>query len=300
MENAMTDHKQQTFRAGIIQMRSSRKIEDNLIEANKLIRDAAGKGAQYILTPENTAQMELEPELVKLHAQLFEQSSILANFRALARELKIWLHIGSVSIRLGKSDHHVNRSCLISPKGAITAYYDKIHLFDVDLPNGETYRESDSVEPGNKAVLSELSFGNGVSAKLGFSICYDVRFPSLYRVLAKAGAQILTVPAAFTQHTGQAHWHTLLRARAIETGCYVFAAAQGGTHDNGRATFGHSLIISPWGEVMSEAGTDPQILLTDIDLARVHEARTRIPSLTHDRPFEVVVPSKQSVLEDAS
>ncbi len=288
---------QNTFRAAIVQMRSGRDVAENLAQADRLIREAASTGAHYILTPENTALMELEPQLVRLEAQLFESSSILAMFRSLARELKICLHIGSVSIRVEQQDRLLNRSCLISPTGEITAFYDKIHLFDVNLPDGESYRESDTCQSGHKGVVAPLDVGLLPQPMLGFSICYDLRFPALYRVLAKAGAQIIAVPAAFTRQTGKAHWHVLLRARAIETGCFVLASAQGGEHENGRATYGHSMIISPWGEIIAEAGTDPQVLVADIDLCEVGRARRRIPALIHDRPFEITTHAPAQKLE---
>jgi predicted amidohydrolase len=278
-------------------MRSGRKIADNLQEADRLIREAARQGAHYVLTPENTALMELDPELVKLHAEPFDNNTVLAMFRALARELGICLQIGSLAIHLANWQKVVNRSVLISPEGRITAFYDKIHLFDVDLPNGENYRESDSCLAGNKGVVTSLPLDLPVRPKIGFSICYDLRFPMLYRVLAKAGAEIITVPAAFTEQTGKAHWLVLLRARAIETGCYVLASAQGGLHENGRWTYGHSLMVSPWGDIIAQAGTDPQILIAELDLSKVAKARSHIPSLTHDRPFEITDMSSDKKLE---
>lgn len=283
----MTNTTPQKFRAALVQMRSGRNIAENLVQADRLIRKAANKGARYIQTPENTALMELDPQIAMLEAQQFDASSVLAMFKALARELEICLHIGSVAIKPAGQNGLLNRSCLISPKGQIIAHYDKIHLFDVDLPNGENYRESDDYQAGTRAVLADLPVGLSAAPKLGLTICYDLRFPSLYRLLAKAGAQIISVPAAFTKQTGEAHWHVLLRARAIETGCYILAAAQGGDHENGRSTYGHSLIISPWGEIIAEARTDPQILVADIDLSNVTEARAKIPALTHDRPFDM-------------
>lgn len=293
----MTEHTPQSFRAALIQMRSTRRIADNLLEADRLIREAASTGAHYVLTPENTALMELSPEIVKLEAQKFNNNSILAMFRSLARELGICLHIGSLAILLKEGNKLVNRSCLISPNGEIIAHYDKIHLFDVDLPNGENYRESDSYQAGTKGVVAGLPVGLSPMPNLGFSICYDMRFPSLYGVLAKAGAQIIAVPAAFTQQTGKAHWHILLRARAIETGCFILAAAQGGLHENGRSTYGHSLIISPWGEILAEAGTEPCVVVADIELSKVSEARSNIPALTHDRPFEINTTASAKRLE---
>ena len=275
------------FRSALVQLRAGRVIADNLVSAEALIREAAKGGATYIQTPENTALMELEPELVRSQVQPEGESRPLAVFRALAGEFGIWLHIGSLGVK-GGDGRIANRSYLLAPDGTIAARYDKLHMFDVDLPNGETYRESDNYTPGGKAVLARLTPG-GVSARLGMTICYDLRFAALYRALAIAGANMIAIPAAFTKHTGEAHWHVLLRSRAIETGAYVFAATQGGLHENGRWTFGHSMIISPWGEILAEAGADPCVVFADIDLALVEEVRARIPALTHGRPFEIEI-----------
>ena len=273
------------FRAGLVQLRSSRAVPPNLDSAVALIRDAASRGAHYVQTPENTALMELEPELVLRHVQHESESYPLAQLRALAGELGIWLHIGSLGIKVDDA-RVANRSYLLDPCGQIAARYDKLHMFDVDLPGGETYRESQYYAPGNRAVLADLAFG-AFQARLGMTICYDLRFPALYRALATAGANMIAIPAAFTRRTGQAHWHVLLRARAIETGAFVFAAAQGGLHESGRETFGHSMIVSPWGEILAEAGEDPCVVMADIDLALCEEVRARIPSLEHGRPFEI-------------
>ena len=193
------------------------------------------------------------------------------------------LHIGSLAIKLDDT-RVANRSYLIDPQGGIAAQYDKLHLFDVDLAGGESYRESHHARPGGKAVLVDLPFG-----RLGLSICYDLRFPQLYRALATAGAEFIAVPAAFTRQTGEAHWRVLVRARAIETGAFVLAAAQGGLHENGRSTYGHSIIVSPWGEVLAEMGEDSGVIFADIDLEQSAEARARIPSLQHGRAFEMEV-----------
>ena len=227
--------------------------------------------------------MELKPELVLEAAETEERSAALAHLRALARELGIFLHIGSLAIKLDPS-RVANRSYLIDPEGRVTARYDKLHMFDVDLPGGESYRESQYFRPGDKAVVVDLPFG-----RLGFSICYDLRFPALYRALASAGAEFIAVPSAFTRQTGEAHWRVLIRARAIETGAFMLAATQGGLHENGRATYGHSLIVSPWGEVLAEGGEDPSVVFADIDLAASDEARARIPALKHGRSFEVEI-----------
>jgi predicted amidohydrolase len=273
--------KSRSFRAALVQMRSGRAVEPNVAAASELIRVAAEGGAQYVLTPEMTTLMELErPRLIEA-ARPEEGNEALAAFTGLARELGIWLHIGSMPVRL-EGEKLANRSFLISPEGRITARYDKIHMFDVDLGGGESYRESANYQPGTKAVLAELPWGT-----IGLTICYALRFPLLFRALARAGARFLSIPAAFTRPTGLAHWHTLLRARAVESQAFVFAAAQGGAHENGRETFGHSLIISPWGEILAEAGVEPGVISADIDLQLLEDVRTRVPSLQHDRAFEV-------------
>lgn len=274
----MQDNK---FLAALIQMRSAMSVDPNLEQADTLIREAAASGADYVQTPENTALMVLSGRDLFPNIEPEEGNRAVDTFRALARELKIWLHIGGTPIKVSESQA-ANRSFLISPDGEITARYDKIHMFDVDLPSGESYRESKNNRPGNTAVVADLPW-----TKLGMTICYDLRFPHLYRNLAQSGAKILSVPAAFTKPTGRAHWHTLLRARAIENGCFVLAAAQGGNHEVGRGTYGHSLVIDPWGEILADSGEEPGVILAEIDLAKVEEARGRIPSLTHDRDFTV-------------
>jgi predicted amidohydrolase len=271
------------FRAALVQLRSGRSIRANLDQAETLIRRAARGGARYVQTPENTAVMELEPAQVLAAAETEAASVPLKRLCALAAELGIFLHIGSLAIKLDET-RVANRSYVIDPAGDIAAQYDKLHLFDVDLAGGESYRESHHARPGATAVLADLPFG-----RLGLTICYDVRFPQLYRALAAAGAELIAVPAAFTRQTGEAHWHVLIRARAIETGAFVLAATQGGLHENGRTTFGHSLIVSPWGEVLAEGGEEPGVIFADIDLAASAEARARIPALKHDRAFTVEI-----------
>lgn len=265
----------------LVQMRSGRHIEKNLADATALIREAAARGAAYVQTPEVTTIMELDRKRLVAEARLEGDDAALAHFRALARELGIWLHIGSIAV-LDGNGKLANRSFVLSPRGVIAARYDKIHMFDVDLPGGESYKESRSYEPGRDAVLVDLPWG-----RLGLTICYDLRFPYLHRALAKAGARFLAIPAAFTRQTGAAHWHTLVRARAIETQCFVLAAAQGGLHEHGRETYGHSLIVSPWGEILAEGGIDPGIVMADLELGEIDAARQRVPSIEHDRPFEV-------------
>jgi predicted amidohydrolase len=269
------------FRAALVQLRSGRGVEANLVAAEALIRHAAKGGADYVQTPENTAIMELESERLLAVITSEPDSVPLRRLKALAAELGIWLHVGSLAAQI-EPGRVANRSYLIAPDGEVAASYDKLHLFDVDLAGGETYRESRLYRPGTRAVVADLPFG-----RLGLSICYDLRFPALYRALAMAGAEFIAIPAAFTKQTGEAHWRVLIRARAIETGAFVLAATQGGTHENGRSTFGHSMVVSPWGEVLAEAGEEPCVVFAEIDLAQSAEARARIPALQHGREFEV-------------
>ncbi len=269
------------FRAAVVQLRSGRDKVKNIAAAGELIRAAAADGAQYIQTPENTGLMELDKARLVSELEPETNNSGLAAFSTAARDLSIWLHIGSLGIKLDDG-RIANRSYLFAPNGDIAARYDKIHMFDVDLGNGEVYRESASFAPGSSAIVADLPWG-----LLGLTICYDLRFPQLHRALAHAGAKFIASPAAFTRVTGEAHWHTLLKARAIETQCFVIAAAQGGRHENGRETFGHSLIVSPWGQVLAEAGTEPGFAAADIDLEMLEDVRRRLPSLTHDRHFEI-------------
>ena len=267
------------FRAACVQLRSSEDVATNIQDASRLIREAARTGAQFVATPENTSLMAADGG-AKL-ANSFDEAHdpALPAFAALAKELNIWLLIGSLHIRVD-GDKTANRSFLMGPDGTIKTRYSKIHLFDVDLDGGERYRESSSVAGGDKAVVADTPWGG-----IGLSICYDMRFPHLYRALAKKGAFAFTAPSAFTVPTGQAHWHVLLRARAIENGAFMIAPAQGGTHPNGRKTYGHSLIIDPWGTVLAEAGTEPGVIFADIDPALSKEVRGKLPSLHHDRGF---------------
>jgi deaminated glutathione amidase len=269
------------FRVGLVQLCSGRSVERNLADATHLIRNAAKAGAQYVQTPEITTLMEPDRDRLFVATRPEEGNPALAHFRSIARELHIWLHIGSMGVSVAP-DKLANRSILIAPTGAIVARFDKLHMFDVQLPNGEKYRESTNYAPGTEAVLADLPWG-----RLGLTVCYDLRFPGLYRALAQAGADILAIPSAFTQPTGEAHWHVLLRARAIENGCFVLAAAQTGVHETGRKTYGHSLIVGPWGEIIADGGVETGIVTADIDVADVAVARQRVPSLTHDRTFSV-------------
>lgn len=274
-----------SFTAAMVQMRTSLLPEPSLEQGTRLIRQAAAQGADYVLTPEVSNMMQLNRKALFEHLAAENADTSLKAYCALAAELKIYLHIGSLALRFSP-EKAVNRSFLIAPDGRVLASYDKIHMFDIDLPGGESYRESSNYQPGETAVISDLPWG-----RIGLTICYDLRFPALYRALAESNASFLAVPSAFTRKTGEAHWHVLLRARAIETGCFVFAAAQGGLHENKRETYGHSLIIDPWGEVLAEAGVEPCVIMATIDPAKVEAARKAIPSLQHGRRFSVADPN---------
>jgi predicted amidohydrolase len=273
-----------TFKAAMIQMRSGLRPDVNIDAAVRYIGDAKEAGADYVLTPEMTNILAANREQLFAVAVEEEADASLATLREVARKLGIYVHIGSLAIRISP-DRAANRSFLIDPKGDILSRYDKIHMFDVDLAGGESYRESRNYRPGELAVLADLPWG-----RLGLTVCYDLRFPALYRALAEAGATMLAIPSAFTKQTGEAHWHLLVRSRAVENGCFVFAAAQGGRHENGRDTFGHSLIVDPWGRILAEGDTEPGLIVAEIDPAEVATARARIPSLQHGRRFEIVEP----------
>ncbi|TQV73233.1 carbon-nitrogen hydrolase family protein [Denitrobaculum tricleocarpae] len=267
------------FTAACIQTNTGPDHAPSLKAAEALIREAHGAGADLIMTPEVTSLLESR-RAAALEKSLPEESHPgIPLFRALAAELQVWLLAGSFGIGLG-DNKIANRSFLFGPDGNVKARYDKIHMFDVEIPDGQTYRESATYRAGEKAVVTDLPWG-----RLGLTICYDLRFPPLYRVLAEAGASFITVPSAFTRLTGAAHWHTLLKARAIETGCYIFAPAQCGTHAGGRETYGHSLIVSPWGEVLAEGGEEPGVVMAKIDPAAVGKARSMVPSLTNVRDY---------------
>jgi predicted amidohydrolase len=283
----MTEAGTATFRVGLIQMRSDRSPLANIDAATKLIGEAKAAGADYVQTPEMTNIMEVKRESLFGTITAEDADPSLAAFREVARSQKLWLHVGSLAIKL-LPDKAANRSFLIDPQGEIAARYDKIHMFDVDLAGGESYRESRSYRAGDAAVAIDLPWG-----RLGLTICYDLRFPALYRALAEAGCSFLAIPSAFTRQTGEAHWHVLMRARAIENTCYVLAAAQGGRHENGRETFGHSLVIDPWGRVIAEGGIEPGVVMAEIALADITAARSRIPSLQHGRRFEVTTPTAE-------
>ncbi|MDE2230079.1 MAG: carbon-nitrogen hydrolase family protein [Alphaproteobacteria bacterium] len=268
------------FKAACIQMTSGPAIEANVAAASELVRRARDQGADLIMTPEVSDMIEPKRALALDKARPETEHAMLAAFRELARATGVWLLLGSVVVRDRDAERLSNRSFLISPQGEIAARYDKIHMFDVDLTTGERHRESQAYKSGDKAVVANLPWG-----RLGMSICYDLRFPHLYRALAKAGAEFLAVPSAFTVPTGRAHWHVLLRARAIENGCFVFAPAQWGEHGGGRRTYGHALIVAPWGEILAEAEDGVGVIVAEIDPAKVAEARRAVPSLTHDRLF---------------
>ena len=266
------------FRAAAVQMRTGIDVAANVAEAERLIRAAVAAGADYVLTPEMTTILDRDRERLLAAISPEDGDPSLARFRTLAAELQRHLHIGSMAIKLGQ-DGVANRSFLIGPDGTVLARYDKIHMFDVDLADGESYRESRLYRPGNAAVVADLPW-----ARLGLSVCYDMRFPNLYRVLARSGAAIMAIPAAFTRTTGEAHWHVLLRARAIETGSFVIAAAQGGHHGDGRDTFGHSMIVDPWGEIVCEAGETEAMLTVKIDTDVVENVRNQMQVLNDRRP----------------
>lgn len=273
------------MRAGLVQLCSSDDPAANLPVTEALVREAAAGGATLILTPECTnlvsASRARQAEVLAGE----DADPTLARLRAVAAEVDVWLVIGSLGLKTGDADgRFANRSFLIAPDGRVAARYDKIHMFDVDLDGGESYRESAAFRPGDRAVAAEAG-----PVRLGLSVCYDIRFPQLYRALARAGAEVLTAPAAFTVPTGRAHWHVLLRARAIETGCFLLAPAQTGTHaaqaGTARRTFGHSLAVGPWGDILADAGEGVGVTLVDLDLSEVARARARVPALRHDRRF---------------
>ena len=267
------------FRAACLQLTSDRDPATTFPAVESLVREAAGAGAALVMTPEVTPMLEPRGRLVLEKARPEDGDAWLPRYRLLARDAGVWLLLGSMAVRVDEA-RCANRSLLIDPHGAIVARYDKIHMFDVDLEGGESYRESRRYRPGGEAIVADTPFG-----RIGMTVCYDMRFPSLYRDLAQAGADHLTVPSAFARPTGRAHWHVLLRARAIETGCFVFAPAQCGEHAEGRRTYGHSLIVDPWGTILADGGEEAGVIVADIDPARVGEARRMVPSLGHDRPY---------------
>ena len=269
-----------TLKAALVQLRTPATQAAALAHAEPLVREAAGAGAKLIATPEATNILQRDRARLFEAVRPLEQDECVQGLRALARELGVWILIGSALVRR-EDGQLANRSALVGDDGEVKATYDKIHMFDVDLPTGERHRESALYTPGERAAVAESPWG-----KIGLSVCYDVRFAQLYRALAKAGAEILAVPAAFTRPTGEAHWEVLLRARAIETGAFVLAPAQGGFHEDGRGTWGRSTIVGPWGEILAKAGDDePQVITAELDLDAVAKARAAIPALANDRAF---------------
>ncbi len=274
------------MKTALLQITSSDDPAANLQMVRAMMAEAAEQGAQFILTPEVTNCVSNSTTRQREVLQHEEDDTTLTGLRAQAAELGVWLLIGSLGIKTHDADgRFANRCFMIDPKGQIVARYDKIHMFDVQVTETETFRESANYRPGDKAVIAETEFG-----KVGLTICYDIRFPHLHAALAQAGARILTVPAAFSPVTGAAHWESLLRARAIETGCWVLAPAQTGAHPKTRGktrhTYGHSMVVTPWGEVLIDAGTDPGIHFFELNVSSVSEARRRVPSLTHARAFD--------------
>ena len=273
------------MKAALLQLTSSDDPAENLETVRAMLREAKASGAELALTPEVTNCVSSSRAHQNEVLSREEDDPVLAGLRDEAKALGLWLLIGSLALKVEGDGRFANRSFLIGPDGEVRARYDKIHMFDVQVTETETYRESDGFRPGERAVVVETPWGG-----LGMTVCYDVRFGYLHRALAQAGAKILTVPAAFSPVTGKAHWEVLLRARAIETGCWVIAPAQTGDHavsrGRPRATFGHSMVIAPWGEVVLDAGTAPGVYIADIDMAEVDKARARVPALTHDRRFE--------------
>ncbi|MTI18260.1 carbon-nitrogen hydrolase family protein [Rhodobacteraceae bacterium RKSG542] len=280
------------FKAACVQMRSGCDPVVNWANCEALVREAASQGAHYVQTPEmsNILARSKADQIAACFDQ--DKDPFLAKARALAKELKIWLHLGSIAVR-GEGEKLANRGFLIGPDGEIAASYDKIHMFDVDLPNGESWRESETYQPGSVSPVVETELG-----AFGLAICYDVRQPALFRQQSRAGAQVITAPAAFTRQTGQAHWHVLQRSRAIENGAYMISAAQGGRHEDGRETYGHSIVVDPWGKVIAELDHDePGVLLAQIDSEAVKAARSRIPAIVNEREFQVKTVAATSAVE---
>ena len=282
----------ETVKVAALQMRSSTSLERNIADFEGLVREAAGRGATYVQSPEMTGALVRDRAALKAMIASDDKDALVARAAQLAAELGIVVHVGSTAI--ARPDGKVaNRAFVFGPDGKRLATYDKIHMFDVDLDKGESWRESATYEPGRVSTVVDLPFG-----RVGLAVCYDLRFPQLFRAQALAGASVLTVPAAFTRQTGEAHWHVLIRARAIENGAFVIAAAQGGLHEDGRETYGHSLIVDPWGKVLAEAnGAEPGVVLAEIDLAASAAARSKVPNLKNARDFTI---ADDAGLADAS
>lgn len=270
---------ERTFRAACLQLNSGNDLRSNLETVAAMAREAAANGADFVLTPEYALMMDGSGRVMRERALAEDGAPALGELERLAAELKVWFLAGSLTLRTGDG-RLANRSYLLSAAGEVVATYDKIHMFDVTLPDGRTIRESSAYRPGDRAVVGGTPWG-----RLGMTVCYDLRFPALFRALALAGADFISVPSSFQRQTGKSHWHVLLRARAIENACFIFAPAMCGDHPGNRQSYGHSLIIDPWGEILAEAGEEPQIIYADIDPSRVARVRGMIPSLEHDRPF---------------
>ena len=270
------------FRAACLQLNSGSDLAVNLATVLDRVTEAAKSGAHLILTPEYSLMMDGSGRVMREGALAADGGTTLVELQNLARQHNVWLLIGSLTLKTGE-ERIVNRSYLISADGKIVATYDKIHMFDVTLPDGKVIRESSSYRPGNSAVIATTPWGN-----LGMTVCYDLRFPQLFRAVAQQGAQFISVPSSFQRQTGNAHWHTLLKARAIENAAYILAPAMCGEHPGGRQTYGHALIVDPWGEVLADGGEEPGIVYAEIDPARVAKIRAMMPSLQHDRPYQVV------------
>ena len=268
------------FTAACVQNTAERDVAPTMATLSDLIRRARDAGGDLIMTPEVCAMLEPRRKLAATKVELEESNAALAMIKDLAKETGAWILVGSMAVKLSDGDRFANRSFLVTPNGEVTAKYDKIHMFDVDVAEGESYRESRGYRPGDHATLAATPWG-----ALGMTVCYDMRFPYLYRELAKAGADFLAAPSAFTVPTGRAHWHVLLRARAIENGCFMFAPAQVGEHAEGRRSYGHSLIVDPWGEVMADGGEEVGFVTAEIDVSKVSEARAKVPSLFNDREY---------------
>jgi predicted amidohydrolase len=284
------------FTAACVQNTAERDVTPTMAALSDLIRRARDAGGDLILTPEVCSMLEPRRKLAATKVELEESNAALETFKALAIETGAWILVGSMAVKLGDEDRFANRSFLVTPEGNVVAKYDKIHMFDVDVAEGESYRESRGYRPGDHATLAATPWG-----ALGMTVCYDMRFPYLYRELAKAGADFLAAPSAFTVPTGRAHWHVLLRARAIENGCFMFAPAQVGDHAEGRKTYGHSLIVDPWGEVLADGGEDVGVVTAKIDVSKVAEARAKVPSLYNDREYASPTPirrAQQAAAED--
>jgi len=272
----------QPFKIALLQVNSGNDLEANLAAVAEATRTAAASGARFVMTPEYVLMMDGSGRTMRERALLQDGGPALQTLRTLAAELGVWFLAGSLTLRIDGDERIANRSILISAGGTVVAEYDKIHMFDCTLPDGKMIRESSAYRPGTTAVVAETPWG-----KLGMTVCYDLRFPGLFRSLAQAGSQFISVPSSFQRQTGRVHWHALLRARAIENECFIFAPAMCGDHPGNRQTYGHSLVIDPWGEILAEGGESPEIIYAEIDSARVGKVRGMIPSLEHDRPFAV-------------